>query len=306
MSSTDLPCQKANHVEPSLITLTSFADGQPLEQVYDVEARHPCRQDDPTSQDLGAQDVPDTLEQPYFNLLHGPGSRRLLSALSDQYHQANHIVPLCLLTSFITQSMAVSQGYSETHPPIFGPNGWALALPVCELIAPGNQHVFRCALPDRDSVENAMHSGHLLVAAVNPQVRVARELSILRHERVSHAPMVVIKDHGRQGERAMRFIPHHGKGLDARHPELPQLQEEAQVTASMLRPSMTALMVKVSERWSHEPSGEQNADTHDYVKWLWLVADELGLSSQQLDKLSFEMQRTFRYFRHSRDLLVRL
>lgn len=303
---TDLSLCQANHAEPALLTLTSFADGQLLEQVYDVEARHPCRQDDPTPQDLGAQDVPDTSEQPYFDLLHGPGSQRLLSALPNQYQQEYQIIHLCLSISFVTQSMAVSQGYSKTHPPIFGPKDWALALPVCELIDPGKLHTFRCTLPDRKSVETAIQDGHLLVVAANPQVRVARELSTLRHERDSHVPMVVIKDHGRQGERAMRFIPHHGKGLDAKHPELPQLQEEAQETATILRSSMTALMVKVSERWSREPIGEHNADTHDYVRWVWLVADELGLSSQQLDMLSFEMQRTFRYFRHSRDLLVRL
>lgn len=315
MSVTDLPLCKANHAEPSLFTVTSFADGQPLEQVDDIDARHPRYQDDPTPQDLGAEDLGDESVLP-LDAISGSHLERCFDAvLSHSGHGPDNVAIKTVLKAFSTQMMALRYRGESTKAPLLGPQSYPVAALCRELVDPGNDTPFPLPITGLESVSGldgmqdvqaALRSEQLVVVTTPRQGSIAKELASIRAKYRCYGPIMVVKHHGSKVESALQYAPDGAKGINVVYPDLPRLMEEARDLASMLRPELMSLMRRVSERWTTERVKTRNADAHDGIRWLWLVADELGLSSSQMDELNWTMHFQSRYCRQSRDLLVRI
>lgn len=117
---------------------------------------------------------------------------------------------------------------------------------------------------------------------------------------------MVLKHRMSQAKSILRFTPQSGKGVDAFEPDAPRHLEAAKRLAEMYRPALTSLMHSVSIRWANDPVVNHDFDSHDGMRWLWIVADELGLSSSQYDELNWVVHDSLTFFRQSRDLLIRI
>ncbi|MEQ5802904.1 hypothetical protein [Halomonas sp. H10-9-1] len=315
MNASHLSHYRANHVEPSLITITCTRDGLPLEQVYDVEDCHSCCQDDPTPQDLGAEGVDDTSALPSDAFSDGHAEDRLAAVLSHSGHGPANVAIKTVFKAAITQMMALSHRGEQTKVPLLGPQSYPVAALCRELVEPGKDTPFPLPITGLESVNGldsfqdlhaAIRNEDLVVVTTPRQGSIAKELASIRAKFGCYAPIMVVKHHGSKVEPALQYAPDGAKGINVVYPDLPRLMEEARDLASMLRPELMSLMRRVSERWTTERVSTRNADTHDGIRWLWLVADELGLSSSQMDDLSWTMHINSRYCRQSRDLLVRI
>ncbi|RCV91615.1 hypothetical protein DU505_00620 [Billgrantia montanilacus] len=207
--------------------------------------------------------------------------------------------------SQITQMMAANQGRVVTQSPIFGPFHPALGFLSLSLIDPEYQISLGYYPSDFSAEDGLIANSQLLAIFTNRQVDMGRRLSVMRHDLGSCSPIMLVKHHGRQGERVLQYTPASRVGIDGANPDYPLLMGEAKVLASILRPELISLMQRVISRWSNRPVDARNADAHDGIIWLWLVADELGLSSSQFDEVNWTMHRSARYIGQSQDLLIR-
>lgn len=315
MSVIDLPRRMAKCGEPSSSTGTLSGDRLPPVEDYEDIAGHPRYQDDPTSQHLDAEGVGDECAFP-SDVLSGSHLEHCLNAvLSRSGHGPANVAIKTVWKSIMTQMMALSHRGQPTKAPILGPQGYPVAALCRELVDPGNQAPFPLPITGMESVigldglqdlQAAIRSEKLVTVTTPRQVRIAKELASIRGKYGCYAPIMVVKHHGCKAETALQYVPHNGKAINVLYPDLPRLIEEAQDLASMLRPDLMSLMRCVSQRWATERVNACNADTPDGIRWLWLVADELNLSSLQFNDLNWAMHRSIRYFPQSRDLLVRI